>query len=163
MKGLLYENDHFAQTPHLRLSLGVRDDNKQGLSPEGHRLACDNLASGNLWEVVGHRNATPQTAWRSEVVERSDTAEHEDQGFIPVKRRARHHVTPNIEYIDDIFNEERKEIAWSDFIDALPRTRSETRRFRFKGLFRGRRGQRACAGEGAQTRICLSDPQQYQH
>jgi len=120
--GIRYETDHFAETAHMRPVFAYKDNGIYAiLTPEEWRRACDALAAGNLYDVIGHRNQTPQTKWRSEVVE----------GIIPSNMGVRgsyissnwHDVTitPNIQGVNEIFNQERmhEAVGWTDFVDAF--------------------------------------------
>lgn len=119
--GLKYEDDHFADTAHLRPILSYKDNQSYSLSPTEWRKACDMLAAGNLFEVIGRRNTTSKTKWMSENVE----------GLIPSNMNVRgsyissnwHEITitPNIQYANDIFNQERmnKGVGWMDFVDGF--------------------------------------------
>lgn len=117
--GIKYEDDHFNDTAHLRPILSRKDNGVYSMSPVEWRRACDMLAAGNLWDVIGRRNATPRTKWMSENVE----------GLIPSNMSVRGSyissnwhditITPNIQHADEFFAQERahKEVGWTDFVD----------------------------------------------
>ena len=113
-EGLRYESDHFGESSALRLSLGP--SNTLGSSPEGYRLACENLVAGNLWEVLGHRNQAEKDKWKSEVVEGLTQRNMRIRGSYISSTWHDITIVPNVQYINDIINEERGAVGWSKFI-----------------------------------------------
>lgn len=115
-EGLQYENDHFTETAPSRVVLGG-SNNKEGLSPQAHRLNCDRLAAGNLWDAIGHRNTGERDKWKSEVTEGLTQRNMRVRGSYISS--AWHDVTiiPNIQNIGQIFDQERMATDWSDFVD----------------------------------------------
>lgn len=104
-------DQRFRDTNYLRVDLGA--GGKGNL--DNFWRACDALESGRDWDVIGHRNNTAGQEWKQERVE----------GEITRQMRARTNyltanwhdivVTPNVNNIADILDEERKHNGWSHF------------------------------------------------
>ena len=85
-------------------------------TPTTMRDMCDLLEAGNNWEVWGRRNTSDKTRWRQEKVD----------GEINRQMRARKRfitsnwhdvqITPNINHIKDIFDQEREKGGWGMWV-----------------------------------------------
>ena len=82
-------------------------------TPKEFWRACDMLAAGNHWEVWGRRNGDPGTKWKQELVDN----EIGDQLRVRTATlTAAYHdikVSPNIRFINDVLDQERKATAWA--------------------------------------------------
>lgn len=115
-EGLESEYEHFRQTVRTRPRFGL-GKSSYTTDPRTWREHCERLLGGHDWEVTGRRNDSSENAWKQEVV----------TNMIANKMRVRrqyitsnyHDVTisPNLENIDAVFEQERKASGWGDWVD----------------------------------------------
>jgi hypothetical protein len=105
-----FYKDHFARTSALRNHSG---------DPEKYWEDCEKMKAGDHWNVYGRRNDAPGSEWKQERVD--------NQIGSQIRTRKSHimgnwHdiiVSPNINGVNEIFDQERKINGWSDTIDSL--------------------------------------------
>jgi hypothetical protein len=120
-EGMQFELDHFNDTHHLR----PKQTNANGMAtttPAGFRRACEYLEASNDHFVWGRRNADAKNAYKQERVD----------GLIDRQMRVRRSylcgnwhdiiISPNIQHINDIVDQERDAIQWGNFINRYVHT-----------------------------------------
>lgn len=120
-EGMQFELDHFNDTFHLR-PIRMSTNGMATTTPAGFRRACEYLEAGNDHHVWGRRNDNAKNAWKQERVD----------GIVDRQMRVRRSylcgnwhdivISPNIQNISDIFDQERDAIGWGHFINRYVHT-----------------------------------------
>jgi hypothetical protein len=104
---------HFIETAKLRMNQGNVDKFYEN---------CLNLESGNHWEVWGRRNTSAGDEWKQE---RIDNEIGNQIRVRNVHLTSNWHdilVSPNIQHISEIINQEREKNDWGNFIQKITKS-----------------------------------------
>jgi hypothetical protein len=105
-----FYKDHFAQTTILRNGFG---------EPKSYWEYCDRMKTGAHWTVYGRRNDASGKEWKQERVDNQIGSQIRTRKSNILGNWHDIIVNPNINGVNEIFDQERKLNGWSDTIDLL--------------------------------------------